>query len=98
MVVLLSCAAQGKSVNELVAKKLFQRAWLLPRLPLGQRQDWGRYWAATGQPEVLGHFCIRMLLLIPRELADSPGSLFPCTVTVHVHTSLLLTLLLLQVC
>lgn len=59
MVVLLSCAAQGRSAKELVAKKLFQWVWLLPWLPLGQRQDSRQYWAATGfrAASTLGCYC-----------------------------------------
>lgn len=46
--------------------------------------------AVLGSHRFQGCFYIRMLLLVPWELADSPRSLFPCTLIVRIHASLLL--------
>lgn len=43
-----------------------------------------------GSHRFQGRFCVRVLLLIAGELADSLGFLFADTLTVHVHAGLLL--------
>lgn len=74
--VLLSHTGQGRSVKKFVAK-FFQRAWLLPWLLLGQRQYWGRQWQS--------HRGSRAATASTTHTTDSPGSFFPCPLTIHTR-------------